>query len=96
MPGGGSMRWAAASKDEFLTEATAWVPDSDPTENSTTYDYFKDVGFWPVNGGIDTPSLETYLGYVAQLGVITGKVPTTDQWVDTTFVDSYLAANGNQ
>jgi hypothetical protein len=90
------MRWAATSKDEFLTEAIAWVPDSDPTENSTTYDYFKDVGFWPLNGGIDTPSLETYLGYVAKLGVITGKVPTTDLWVDSSFVDNYLAANGKQ
>jgi ABC-type nitrate/sulfonate/bicarbonate transport system substrate-binding protein len=91
-----SMRWAASQKDAFLQAATAWVPDSDPTENSTSYDYFKTVGFWPVNGGIDTASLETYLGYVAQLQVITGKIPTTDQWVDESFVNNYLAANGKQ
>jgi NitT/TauT family transport system substrate-binding protein len=91
-----AMRWAHDNKDQFLTEATAWVPDSDPAENSTSYDYFKDVGFWPINGGIDLPSLETYLGYAAQLGILTGKIPTTDTWVDSSFVTSYLAANGTK
>jgi ABC-type nitrate/sulfonate/bicarbonate transport systems, periplasmic components len=91
-----AMRWANDTKDQYLTEAAAWVPDSDPAESSTSYDYFKDVGFWPTNGGIDLPSLETYLGYAAQLNVLTGKIPTTDTWVDDSFVKDYLARNGTK
>ncbi|HEY2916263.1 MAG TPA: ABC transporter substrate-binding protein [Candidatus Limnocylindrales bacterium] len=91
-----AMRWAYDNKDQFLTEAAAWVPDSDPADNMTSYDYFKTVGFWPLNGGIDLPSVETYLGYAAQLDVLTGKIPTTDTWVDDEFVTNYLAANGSR
>jgi hypothetical protein len=72
------------------------VPDSDPAESAASYDYFKQVGFWPINGGVDLPSLETYLGYAAQLNVLTGKIPTTDQWVDDSFVKDYLARNGTK
>lgn len=91
-----AMRWSATNKDGYVQLASSWVPDSDPAESADSYDYFKKVGFWPVNGGIDEASLETYLGYAAQLGVLTGKIPTTDQWVDPSFVNAYLAANGNQ
>jgi ABC-type nitrate/sulfonate/bicarbonate transport system substrate-binding protein len=91
-----AMRWAYDNKDQFLTEATAWVPDSDPGDNATSYDYFKQVGFWPLNGGVDLHSLETYLGYAAQLDILTGQIPTTDTWVDDSFVNAYLAANGTR
>jgi ABC-type nitrate/sulfonate/bicarbonate transport system substrate-binding protein len=91
-----AMRWANDNKDQFVTEAAAWVPDSDPNDNATSYDYFKTVGFWPLNGGIDVPSLETYLGYAAQLSILTGKIPTTDTWVDDSFVKDYLARNGTK
>lgn len=91
-----AMRWAYDNKDQFLSEAATWVPDSDPNDNATSYDYFKQVGFWPLNGGIDLKSLETYLGYAAQLDILTGKIPTTDQWVDDSFVNNYLTANGSR
>ena len=91
-----SMRWAASNKDQYIAEAAVWVPDSDPAESAASYDYYTSVGFWPVNGGIDLNSLETYLGYAAQLGVLTGKIPTTDKWVDDSFVNNYLAANGTK
>jgi ABC-type nitrate/sulfonate/bicarbonate transport system substrate-binding protein len=91
-----AMRWANDNKDQYVAEAATWVPDSDPAESAASYDYFKNVGFWPINGGIDLPSLETYLSYAGQLGVLTGKVPTTDQWVDDSFVKDYLARNGTK
>lgn len=91
-----AMRWANDNKDQYVTEAAIWVPDSDPAESAASYDYFKQVGFWPLNGGIDLPALETYLGYAAQLNVLTGKIPTTDQWVDDSFVKDYLARNGSK
>jgi ABC-type nitrate/sulfonate/bicarbonate transport system substrate-binding protein len=91
-----AMRWAAANKDAYITFAKTWVPDMDPTQMPAAYDYFKSVGFWPVNGGIDTSEVETYLGYAAQAGVLTGKIPPTTQWVDQTYVNNYLAANGTQ
>jgi ABC-type nitrate/sulfonate/bicarbonate transport system substrate-binding protein len=89
-----AMRWAVANKDAYIELSKTWVPDSDPAESSDSYDYYKDVHFWPLNGGIDNASLETYLSYASQGGVLTGKVPTTDQWVDQSFVNTYLAANG--
>ena len=91
-----AMRWAASSKDDYIALSKTWVPDSPPELASDSYDYFKKVGFWPTNGGIDIASLETYLGYAAQTGVLTGRIPPTTQWVDSTFVDNYLAANGTQ
>lgn len=89
-----AMRWAATNKDAYIAFSKTWVPDSPPELASDAYDYFKSANFWPVNGGIDLASLETYLGYGAQTGVLVGKIPTTDKWVDTEFVDAYLAANG--
>ena len=91
-----AMRWAAGNKDQFVTFAKTWVPDANPDSLAPAWDYFKSVGFWPLNGGIDLPSVETYVGYGAQLGVLTGKIPTTDRWVDETFVKNYLARNGSK
>lgn len=91
-----AMRWAASDKQGYLDFTKTWVPDADPAESASNYDYFKSVGFWPVNGGLDLPSLEVYLGYAAQLQILTGRIPTTDQWVDDTFVKVYLAANGTK
>ena len=91
-----AMRWAAGNKDQFITFAKTWVPDANPDGIGPAWDYFKAVNFWPVNGGIDIPSVETYIGYAAQLGVLTGKIPTTDIWVDGTYVNNYLARNGKK
>jgi ABC-type nitrate/sulfonate/bicarbonate transport system substrate-binding protein len=91
-----AMRWAASNKDAFITFAKTWVPDQPADQMPAAWDYFKSVGFWPVNGGLDLHSLETYLGYAAQLQVLTGKIPTTDTWVDDSFVLNYLARNGSQ
>ena len=91
-----AMRWAAGNKDQFVTFAKTWVPDANPDGIGPAWDYFKAVNFWPVNGGIDIPSVETYIGYAAQLGVLTGKIPTSDVWVDQTYVNNYLARNGKK
>jgi ABC-type nitrate/sulfonate/bicarbonate transport system substrate-binding protein len=91
-----AMRWAASNKDPYIEFSKTWVPDSPPELASDAYDYFKQVGFWPVNGGIDLPSLEIYLSYASQTGVLVGKIPTTDKWVDDSLVNNYLAANGTQ
>jgi ABC-type nitrate/sulfonate/bicarbonate transport system substrate-binding protein len=91
-----AMRWASTNKDQFVTFAKTWVPDANPDTLAPAWDYFKAVGFWPVNGGVDVPAVETYIGYAAQLGVLTGKIPTTDLWVDDSFVNNYLARNGKK
>jgi ABC-type nitrate/sulfonate/bicarbonate transport system substrate-binding protein len=91
-----ALRWAASNKDGYLEFAHTWVPEEDPAAEPAVYDYFKQVGFWPVNGGIDLSSLETYLSYATQGGVLVGKIPTTDKWVDDSLVNNYLAANGTQ
>jgi ABC-type nitrate/sulfonate/bicarbonate transport system substrate-binding protein len=91
-----AQRWAASNKDAYLQFALTWVPDSPPDQASAAYDYFKSVNFWSVNGGISQADLQTYLGYAAQTGVLSGKIPTTDKWVDDSFVQNYLAANGTQ
>jgi ABC-type nitrate/sulfonate/bicarbonate transport system substrate-binding protein len=91
-----AMRWASSDKAGYLQLATTWVPDADPAEAADNWDYFKSVGFWPVNGGIDLPSVETYVGYAAQLGILTGKIPTTDLWVDDSYVQNFIAAMGKQ
>ncbi len=91
-----AMRWAAGNKDQFVAFAKTWVPDANPDGIGPAWDYFKAVNFWPVNGGIDIPSVETYVGYAAQLGVLTGRIPTTDLWVDQTYMNNYLARNGKK
>jgi NitT/TauT family transport system substrate-binding protein len=91
-----AQRWAASNKDAYLQFALTWVPDSPPDQASAAYDYFKSVHFWSVNGGISQDDLQTYISYASQTGVLRGKIPTTDQWVDDSFVQNYLAANGTQ
>jgi ABC-type nitrate/sulfonate/bicarbonate transport system substrate-binding protein len=89
-------RWAATNKDAYIELAKTWVPDMAPEEMPAQYDILKALAFWPVNGGIDEAALETYLTDAAQVGILTGKIPTTDKWVDATFVNDYLARNGSQ
>jgi ABC-type nitrate/sulfonate/bicarbonate transport system substrate-binding protein len=89
-------RWAASNKDAYIALAKTWVPDMAPEEMPAQYDILKNLDFWPVNGGIDEASLQTYLTNAAQVGILTGKIPTTDKWVDPTFVNDYLARNGSQ
>ena len=91
-----SMRWAAGNKDAFIAFAKTWVPDVPVDLMGPSWDYFKSVNFWAINGGIDIASVQTYLGYAAQLGVLTGRIPTSDIWVDDSFVKDYLARNGTK
>lgn len=89
-------RWAASSKDAYIAAAATWIPDMAAADMPAAYDVLKSLNFWPVNGGVDIPSLETYVGNAAQVGILTGKIPTTDQWVDASFVNNYLQRNGSQ
>ena len=88
-------RWATTKKDEYLALAATWVPDMAPEEMSPDYDILKNLGFWPVNGGVDEASLERYVTNAAQVGILTGKIPTTNEWADQSFVKDYLVRNGS-
>jgi ABC-type nitrate/sulfonate/bicarbonate transport system substrate-binding protein len=91
-----AMRWAASNKDAYLKFAQTWVPDVTPADANTSYDYFVKVGEWPVNGGMDAASIQTYIGYLAQTQTLIGKIPTSDKWLDDSFVNDYLARNGKK
>ena len=89
-------RWANTNKDEFISRSAVWSPEVPAELRAPTYDAFKSYKFWPVNGGIDQASLQAYISVAAGTGAVKGNFPTTEKWVDQTFVNDYLKRRGSQ
>jgi ABC-type nitrate/sulfonate/bicarbonate transport system substrate-binding protein len=87
-----AQRWAQENKEEYIALSEEHVEGISPEIRSEVYDLFAGEGFFGVNGGMDsmapTAELEQRQG---NLGEDFGE---PDTWSDSSFVDDYLARNG--
>lgn len=87
-------RWAAENKDEYIElskEVVAEIPDDIRNE---VYDFFIEANFFGVNGGLE--SIQDTADVERSLGNLTEDLPDQSEWVNSTFVESYLERNGEQ
>ena len=90
-----SMRWAANNKDQYIAEAAVWVPDSDPPNPRTRT--ILQVRRLLAPERRHRPELARDLpGLRGPARRPHREIPTTDKWVNDSFVTTYLAANGTK
>jgi len=88
-------RWAAENKDEYIERSEADIEGPSDAVRSGAYDIFKEIGMFPVNGGMDADQLNNTAQVEVDLGNI-DSLPALETYTDTSFVEDYLDRNGEQ
>jgi ABC-type nitrate/sulfonate/bicarbonate transport system substrate-binding protein len=88
-----AQRQAKEDKEGFVALGQELIPDMSVEIMESTYDFFRDGGFFAVNGGLEAigPTNEADLS----IGLI-DEIPPESEWLDPSFVEDYLARNGEQ
>ena len=89
-------RWAADNKDEYIDLADEVVPDLSREVRSQSYDTFQEIGLFAVNGGMKADQLEAFVETVKSTGGLPEDAPPPSEWSDSSFVEDYLARNGER
>lgn len=88
-------RWAAVNKDEYIGRSEADIEGPSGAVRSGAYDIFKEIGMFPVNGGMHADQLNNTAQVEVDLGNI-DSLPALETYTDTSFVADYLDRNGEQ
>lgn len=91
-----SVRWAADNKDEYIALSREVIPDLPESVLGPAYDVFKEIDMFGVNGGLTPSLMDSFIAIELEAGSIQGDVPPQSEWVDATFVEDYLARNGER
>ena len=91
-----SMRWAATNKDEYLKAATTWVPDSPPRTGVRLLRLLQEGGLLAHQRRHRPPVPRDVPWLRCADGRRHGARCRRRPWVDDSFVNKYLAANGTQ
>jgi ABC-type nitrate/sulfonate/bicarbonate transport system substrate-binding protein len=89
-------RWAADNKAGYIALSKTNVTGLSDTVRSQTYDLFKQVKYFAVNGGMDTASITSTVGVDQLVGGLPATIPDPGTWTDASYVNNYLAANGTR
>jgi ABC-type nitrate/sulfonate/bicarbonate transport system substrate-binding protein len=90
-------RWAATNKTEFVTLSKTVTPDLDDAIRGPTWDIFAKDGYYAQNGGMSDALLTGWDKLaITTREITTGTVPDHKLWIDTKYVNSYLARNGTK
>ena len=94
-----AQRWASANESQYIATATANNLLGRLTADQATvaYQQLKDSKIFATNGAICTKSVTDTLTHdyqVASGGLTEATTPAYSKWVDPTFVNAYLKANG--
>jgi NitT/TauT family transport system substrate-binding protein len=89
-------RWAADNKEEWIELTKGNVPDMSDEARSDAYDALMEAEFFALNGGLSEERLARYLEVQIQSGAFGEEVASPDEWADATFVEDYLARNGDR
>jgi ABC-type phosphate/phosphonate transport system substrate-binding protein len=89
-------RWAASNKYKYIADAAKRGIDGGLTgpEMASTWDFFKDVNFWGINGGICNKNVTSTIKLNWQIGTLPKPIPVgRDKLIDREFVVNYLKAH---
>jgi ABC-type nitrate/sulfonate/bicarbonate transport system substrate-binding protein len=93
-----AQRWASANGDQYIATATANKLLGSLTADQATlaYQQLKDSKIFATNGAICATSVTDTLTHDYQVkgGLTQATTPDYSKWVDPTFVNAYLQANG--
>jgi ABC-type nitrate/sulfonate/bicarbonate transport system substrate-binding protein len=93
-----AQRWAYANEAGYAKLVTENKLDSGltATEAQTSWSALKADNFWASNGALCTASVDTTLSYDYKSpgGLTKATTPSMSDWVDTSFVNTYLKAHG--
>jgi ABC-type nitrate/sulfonate/bicarbonate transport system substrate-binding protein len=91
-------RWAQANQAGYIQLATAnkLADDLTATQAKDAWTQLKDGNFFGVNGAVCTKAIDLTLGYAYKSpgGLTKATTPAMSDWVDPSFVNSYLKAHG--
>lgn len=88
-----AQRWAADNKDEYLALAEEAIEGIPAEIADQTYDYFREIGLFGVNGGLD--KIEPTMQVEIEQGNLDPEVlPPPSEWTDPSYVEDYLERNG--
>lgn len=91
-------RWAVDNPAEFAEYTKQAIPPEDMDDDSRTkaVDELMRIGYFPVNGGIEQDALESFVEVeVSTGGLESDNLPEIDSWIDRSYLDAYLEANGS-
>lgn len=90
-----AQRWAASNKFKYIAFANANKMSGglDGNQQSKVWDYFKNVGFYGVNGGICFDHITQLAKLNWTIGSLPKPLPGRADWLNDTYVKTYLKAH---
>jgi NitT/TauT family transport system substrate-binding protein len=89
-------RWEADDKAAYIALSVTNVTGLSDAIRSTTYDTFKQISYFAVNGGMDAASINSTVAVEQGVGNLPAVMPDLSTWTDPSYVQKYLAANGTR
>ncbi|WP_353807478.1 ABC transporter substrate-binding protein [Agromyces sp. SYSU T00194] len=90
-----ALRWAATEKEEYIELSYEVDTESSDELRQSAYDQFVDIDFFAVDGGLDDELVDNWIQTSIDAGDFdAATIPDKSEWLDSTFVDNYLAENG--
>jgi len=87
-------RWSATHKAEYIALSKKYDTEMDDSLRGPVYDEYLKIGLWGVNGGITESAVENWFEAVKSAGILAADSPDPSTYVDYSYVDAYLKANG--
>jgi len=90
-----AQRWAASNKFKYIAFANANKMSGglDGNQQSKVWDYFKNVGFYGINGGICFDHITQLAKLNWTIGSLPKPLPGRADWLNDTYVKTYLKAH---
>ena len=90
-----TQRWAASNKFKYIAFANANKMSGglDGNQQSKVWDYFKNVGFYGINGGICFDHITQLAKLNWTIGALPKPLPGRADWLNDTYVKTYLKAH---
>jgi ABC-type nitrate/sulfonate/bicarbonate transport system substrate-binding protein len=85
-------QWAAENKDEYIAMSKEYVEEMPDEIRSQVYDIFLENNFFAPDGGLD--AIEPTIAVEREQGTLSGELPATSEWVDSSYVESSAAGDG--
>ncbi len=88
-------RWAASNKFKYIAFANANKMSGglDGSQQSKVWDYFKNVGFFGINGGICFDHITQFAKLNWTIGSLPKPLPGRADWLNDKYVKAYLKAH---
>jgi ABC-type nitrate/sulfonate/bicarbonate transport system substrate-binding protein len=85
-------QWAVENKEEYIALSKEFVEEMPDDIREEVYDIFLENDFFAPDGGLD--AIEPTIEVEREQGTLSGELPPTSEWVDSSFVENSAAGSG--